>query len=145
MSVYMDLLHAVDCGRKFKINLVEKTLKIDRNEILLTDDLIERDDIIGLGIDARTPWDVLEELYAKYKRSAPSAHYNGNKPYFKADKVEDLTDDEIAFNEPRDWCQAALEGYVLFAGLSGWLEFENKKHWFWQGTDRELVVLREWI
>lgn len=146
MSVFTDLLEAVDCGAKFRINLKEKTLKINGKEVLLTDDLISRDDLFALGITERTPWTILEELYAKYKRSVPSARSNGNKPYFKADGVEDLTDDEIAFNEPRDFCQAALESYVLLAGLSGWLLWENEQHWFWQSdNDLQLVVLKEWI
>lgn len=146
MSIYMDLLHAVECGSKFRINLKEKTLKIDGFEFILQDNLIENNDLIYLGVYETEPWKVIEELYLRYKRSTPSAHCNGNKPYFKADSAEDLTDDELAFNEPRNLMQCALEGYVLLAGLSGLIEWQNENHWFWQSTlDKELIVLKEWF
>lgn len=141
MSIYSELLERVSRGAKFKINLVEKTLKIDGKEIVLEGNLIDENDV-GNG----NPWEILETLYLSYKRSVPSAHHNGNKPYFKADSVEDLSDDEIAFNEPRSLAQFALECYVLFASVLGWLEWKNEKHWFWQSkVFPECVVLREWI
>lgn len=149
MSVYLDLLHAVNCGKKYRINLKEKTLKIDGKEIVLDDrtDLIDRTDLVNLHIyKTNDPWEVLEQLYAKYKRSAPSAHYQGNKPYFKATDVEELDDNEIAFNEARNLMQSAIEGYVLLAGLSGLLKWQNDDHWFWQSSNfRELIVLKEWV
>lgn len=142
MSIYSDLLSAVEYGSKFKINLVKKTLMIDGKDIIIEGNLIDNKDF---QVNERNPWDIVESLYALYKRSAPTAHHNGNKPYFKADSVEDLTDNEIAFNFDRNLCQAALEGYILLASLSGWLVWQNDSHWFWQGTDKELVVLKEWI
>lgn len=146
MSVYTDLLHAAEYGRKYRINLKEKTLKIDNREINLENNLIEPEDLHMLGIEKTEPWEIFEELYFKYKKSVPSAHYNGNKPYFHADNAEDLTDYEIAFNKQRGTMQAALEGYVLLAGLSGWLIWQNENHWFWQSdVYRECVVLKEWI
>lgn len=142
MSIYRDLLERVDRGAKFNINLVEKTLKIDGKEIVLEGELINKDDLIRIGITPSHPIENIEQLYAIYKRSVPSAHHNGNKPYFKAMSVEDLTDDEIAFNWNRSCAQAALEGYVLLGGLI----WGNDEHWFWQSSnDKELIILREWI
>lgn len=140
MSLYAELLERVSRGAKFNINLVEKTLKVDGKEIVLEGNLI--DDTEYNKWDA---WQILENLYARYKRSVPTSHQNGNKPYFKACNVEDLTDDELAFNLDRNYAQAMIEAYVLLGSLSGWFEWQNDKHWFWQGTDKELVVLREWI
>ena len=140
MSIYRDLLEKVERGAKFNINLVEKTLKIDGKEIVLEGNLIDETDV-GSG----SPFDILETLYLSFKRSVPSESHNGNRPYFKCVSVEDLTDDEIAFNEPRSRAQFELECYVLFASVLGWLKMENENHWFWQGTDKELVVLKEWI
>lgn len=145
MSVFLNLVHAAECGKKYRINLKEKTLRIDNKDIPLTENLIEEKDIEQFT-SAKDFWEIIEDLYAIYKRSAPSAHYKGNKPYFKAEDVENLTDDEIAFNEPRNIMQAVLEGYVLLAGLSGWLEWQNENHWFWQSPgDKELIILKEWI
>ena len=144
MSVFIDLIEAINCGKKVHINLVEKTVKINGNEIILDEkELIELNDINM--IFATQPWDIVEELYSNFKRSVPSATTKTNKSYFHADSVEDLTDDEIAFNMSRDLAQILLEGYILLAGLSGWLQWQNDKHWFYQGTDPECVVLREWI
>ena len=141
MSLYSELLDRVSKGAKFKINLVDKTLKIDGNEIILEGNLIDENDV-GNG----NPWEILETLYLSYKRSVPSAHHNGSKSYFHADSVEDLTDDEMVFNEPRNLAQFALEAYVLFASVSGKLKIENEKHFFWQSkVFPECVVLREWL
>ena len=146
MSVYLDLIDAVERGKEVHINLVEKTVKINGNEIdLQGKELINFNDTDKIQIYSTEPWDIIEDLYARFKRSVPSTTTKTNKTYFHADLVEDLNDDEIAFNESRDLCQVALEGYVLLAGLRNWLKFENEKHWFWQGTDKELVVLREWV
>lgn len=141
MSIYSDLLERVERGAKYKIDLVQKTLKIDGRTIILEGNLIDENDV-GNG----NPWEILETLYLSYKRSVPNTHQNGNKPYFKSDSVEDLTDDEIAFNEPRGLAQFALECYVLFASVLGKLKMGNKNYWFWQSKNYpECVVLREWI
>ena len=141
MSIYSQLLDRVSKGAKFKIDLVGKTLKVDGKEIILEGNLIDENDV-GNG----NPWDILDTLYLSFKRSVPSERHNGNKPYFKCDDVENLTDDEIAFNEPRNLAQFALECYVLFASVLGWLEWNNDKHWFYQSkVFPELVCLREWI
>ena len=141
MSVYRELLERVSMGAKFKINLVEKTLKIDGKEIVLEVNLIDETDV-NLSVDA---WETLEMLYGQYKRSIPSERHLGNKPYFKGVSVEELTDNELAFNASRNYCQAQLEGYVLLGSLSGLLEWKNDKHWFWQGYDKDLICLKEWV
>ena len=141
MSIYSDLLERVDRGAKYNINLVDKTLKIDGKEIVLEGNLIDENDV-GNG----NPWEILETLYLSFKRSVPSERHNGNRSYFKADSVEELTDDEIAFNEPRNLAQFALEAYVLLASLKGILTWQNDNHWFWQSNNFDsLVVLREWV
>lgn len=143
-SIYSELLDRVSRGAKFKINLVEKTLKIDGKEIELKGNLINEES--DLWFVRENPWHILEELYYEYKRSVPSAHQNGNKPYFKSDSVEDLSDDEMILNNNRNYSQAMLEGYVLLAGLNGMLTWQNDKHWFWQSkVYPECVCLREWI
>ena len=141
MSVYSELLERVDKGAKFKIDLVQKTLKIDGKEIVLEGTLID-----GADVGNGNPWDILETLYLSFNRSVPSERQNGNRPYFKCVSVEDLTDDEIAFNESRSRAQFALECYILFASILGWLEWQNKNHWYWQSkVFPECIILKEWI
>jgi hypothetical protein len=145
MSVFYDALCAIEWGAKFKINLKEKTLKINNKDILLEDELITKEDINLLCLNSTEPWEIVEELYERYKRSSPSAKSNGNKPYFKALKADELNDNDIAFGRPRDMAQAELELFILFGGMTGLLQWQNDKHWFLQGKDKELIVLREWI
>lgn len=147
MSVFMDLLDTVNHGKKVCINLTEKTIKVNKKEINLKDsELIGSNDMNAINITAIEPWGIVEELYAKYKRSVPRGRSQMNKSYFYADSVEDLTDNEIAFNMARDFAQACLEGFILLAGLSGLLEWQNENHWFWQSTkDKQLIILKEWI
>ncbi len=145
MSVFTDLIHAAECGRKYRINLKEKTLRIDNKDIPLTENLIEEKDVEQFT-SAKDFFDIVEDLYAIYKRSAPSAHYKGNKPYFKAEDFENLTDDEIAFNISRNVAQAILEGYILLWSLTIQVSWDNEFHWFWQSlNDPQLVILKEWV
>lgn len=148
MSVFTEFLHEVERGKRYRINLKEKTIKINGNELLLTDDLIDVYDTVELGLTEEISdfWNTVETLYTKYKKSVPSAHSKGNHPYFHAENVEDLTDDELAFNEPRCYMQAALESYVLLSTLNGDVVWQNEEHWFWQSkNDSQLIILKEWI
>ena len=146
MSLYLDLIEAVTHGNKVHINLVEKTAKINGKEINLDrTDLIDITDMEYVRCNLTNPWEIVEELYGNYKRSIPSATVLTNKSYFKADDVEELDDYEMAFNANRNEAQIILEAYVLLAGLSGWLTWQNESHWFYQGLDKELVVLKEWL
>lgn len=149
MSVYLDLVEAVEYGKKVHINLVEKTAKINGKEINLNrTDLIDIADMeyVRCSIFHTNPWEIIEELYENYKRSIPSATVLTNKSYFKADNVEELDDCEMTFNMNRNEAQIILEAYVLLAGLSGMLTWHNERHWFWQSkVFPECVCLREWI
>lgn len=145
----MKLLKEVEKGARYAINLKQKSLKIDGNVVELKDDLIKPDDLRFYGIECNLNencWTVVEELFRLYQHSSPSEHYKGNQPYFKALDVEELGDDEIAYNTPRNIAQALLEGYVLLASLNGWLCWGNENHWFWQSDEYpECIVLREWV
>lgn len=148
MSIYTDVLDAVRCGKRYRISLKEKTIKINRKELLLTDDLIDEYDTVKIGLTEEISdfWNTVETLYTKYKRSVPGAKKLGNESHFHADDVEILTDDELAFNESRCYMQAALEAYVLLSSLNGDVIWQNDNHWFWQSpVEKNLVILKEWI
>ena len=148
MSVFTDFLHDVERGKRYRINLKEKTIKINGKQLLLLDDLICSDDLVKLGLTEKISdfWNTVETLYPKYKRSVPSAKKLGNESHFHADDVEVLTDDELAFNESRCYMQAALEAYVLLSSLNEDVVWQNENHWFWQSpVEKNLVILREWI
>ena len=157
MSIYTDLIDAVSSGKKFKVDLVNKSLWIDRKLTIKEGEIVNEQDqgkelisqwdlalnyVIPLDQDV---WKVIEILYHDFKHSVPSK--NGMyKSYFKALQSEELTDTELAYNADRYSAQCMLEGYILLASLQGWLKWEHGTHWFWKSeTDEELVVLRQWI
>lgn len=158
MSIYKDLLDAVDNGKKFKVDLVNKSLWIDRKQIIKKGEIVHDEDKskdlikewdLALHFKCmplnENPWDIIEVLYKEFKHSAPSKHSN-NRGYFKALSLEDLSDADLAYGYDREFAQAMLEGYILLASIIGWIKWENESHWFWQSdSDRELVVLKEWI
>lgn len=153
MSIYSELLrHAQERG-KYKIDLMNKSLKIGNKYyvkdgvVKVDDELITMADVKNLyeGYEAFGSWDIVRDLYSQFKCSIPLASYKSNS-YFKAKKYEELTRKELAFGDSRHYAHAMLEGYVLLASMVGWLKWENEKHWFWQDpVDKDLVVLRNWI
>ena len=95
MSMFLELIDAVDCGKKVHINLVEKTVKINGNDINLDGELINITDMEYVRCNLTEPWEILEDLYANYKRSIPSATTRTNKSYFIADSVENLNENVV--------------------------------------------------
>lgn len=151
MSIYTDLLHEADKGKPFKIDLVEKSLRINGKQIieegvLLNEvELIESYDLekaIGLtGSLEENPWQWINDLYHKYKESVPK-QYDNKHHYFKGLPIEELTTEQLAWNIDRHFAQAMLEGYILLASLKGWLKWEFGNNWFWRGDNEDLVVLK---
>lgn len=157
MSIYTDLLDAVDQGKKFKVDLINKSLWINKRRIIhkgeilheqdKSKELICEDDLgtkYGNCPLSQEAWKLIEILYFEYKHSVPSKNDRG-KSYFKAMSVEELTDAELAYNANRSYMQAVLEGYILFGSLMNWIQWEFGNYWFWKGNDPELVVLKNWI
>lgn len=124
---YETFLQKVESGCRYRIDLLNKTLKINGKTVKF-------DRFSG-------NWQTAEELYAKFKYSAPCEHSNGNTPYFKALRYEDISDNELVFNENRNITQAMLEGYLLMADM----EWQNNEHWFRKGTDEDFIVLKDWV
>lgn len=159
MSIYKDIINEIQNGKRFKIDLNKKDLWIGRKQIIkegviidekyLNEALIEPFDLEDIleysPILNEHCWNVVEMLYEKYQHSSPTKTNLGNKPYFKALDVEDLYDYDLAYGLERNVAQVILESYILLGGLIGWLVWQNENHWFYQGKDKEFVVIREWI
>ena len=156
-SIYQDLLNAVDKGKRFKVDLMEKSLWINKRQIIKKGEIVNEQDkskelikVHDLALEYgclpldTNPWEIIEVLYHDFKKSVPSEHCN-RKSYFKALSVDELTDADLAYGYDRDYAQSKIEGYVLLASLVGWLKWEHGEHWFWQGSEKELIVLRNWI
>lgn len=158
MSIYKDLIDAVDKGKKFKVDLINKSLWINKQQIIKegeivheqdkSKDLICPKDLVCMGWENplnENPWDWIEFLYQEFKHSAPSENSN-KRSYFKALSVDELTDEELAYNIDRDFGQCLIEGYILLASMQGWLKWEFGNHWFWQSeTDPDLVIIKNLV
>lgn len=158
MSIYTDLLDAVDNGKKFKVDLINKSLWINKKQIIKEGEIVnERDkskeliekwdlalNFASMSLD-ENPWSCIEILYKEYKHSIPSENSN-KKSYFKALLVDELTDADLAYGYNRNYSQAMLEGYILLGSLKGWIKWEYGDHWFWKSDeDENLVIIRNWI
>ena len=150
MSIYSKLLNHANEGGGYHVDLKKKSLKIGnqyciKDGIVKVDDaLINKEDLINIAI-RNEPWDIASDLYDCYKYSIPNARYRDNS-YFKALKYEELDNYALAYGYPRHYAQAILEGYILLASISGWLKWQNDKHWFWQDPlDKEFIILKEYI
>lgn len=154
MSIYRKLLEKANSGGKFKLDLNNKSLYlgrvqyIEKGSVLREGDLIDKDDLKDFNIEldlSSDCWSVVSYLFDKFKHSVPNSHWK-DKSYFKALDVDDLTDEELAFNCDRKLAQAMIEGYILCASLQGWLKWDNESHWFWQdGNNPECIVLKQWV
>ncbi|WP_346961328.1 hypothetical protein [Clostridium sp.] len=153
-SILKILINAVEQGHKVKIDLKQKNLWIGKRQLVVQGRSEEDKPFINkndLSIEefnydlGENPWKWIEYLYNTFKHSVPSEHNQEKKTYFKGLSAEELTDNELAFNISRDIGQAMLEGYILCAGLQGWLKWNDDNQWFWQGQDKNLVILKDWI
>ena len=140
---YEDIIESVRNGSKFNISFEERRVKIDGQEV----------DTSDLGIpkaDLNEALSLIENHYIKYKRSVPSERNDSkSRRYFRADKVDNLSDEELCCNELREVAQVDLELLVLGFILNGSLVWDNEKMngtWFWKSRKYpELIILKDWI
>lgn len=141
MTVYEQLLKAVEKGTPFSVSLEDSSLRVGKHWLIqngnydgeLIEDSGDGDDVLQH----------IEELYREYKYSVP--HQNSRRSrYFKALKSDDLTITQLAYGKQREMAQAALEGYVLCMKILGKIQFADG--WFWQSKkDKDLVILKKWL
>ena len=148
MTLYDILIKlAADGYDKIHIDLVKKNLKVGRQTIIENaqvkqykikeyefDELIE--DPMAINVN---------ELYKQYKYSSPSERDNG-KHYFKALSAEELTDAQLVTGMARLEARIRLEAYILLYALySEHLIMMPSNKWYWQGEDKDFVVLRKYF
>ena len=100
------------------------------------------DGIMGLCDD---PYAEIEKLYAQFKRSVPGKQERLNKGAFKAYSSDALSYEELEYNMPRQTARILLEGFIVLAASAGLLRWQNPKHFYWQGSDPDLILYRNWI
>lgn len=162
MTIYGELVNALSIKpeTKFKVDFYKKTLKIgnrkliDNGEWNLDNELIDfiNEPVCNSSQDTSTMYclNIIEELYKQYKYSNPSKESESfrDKTYFKALPENELTMEQRVTEKPRNQARAALEAFILCASLAGYLVWDDEimgGHWYYQGKDKDLVIMREWI
>lgn len=147
MSIYEELMTRVDAGEKFHIDFKKRNMKVG-NEFLIKDGQYDTKRIL-IGKPTMNILPIIEELYRSYKYSLPSERSsNKRKQYFKALRVDELTDKQLITGCLREGAQARLEGFILCMILNGCLQWDENAmgKWFWESkNDPDLIILRGWI
>lgn len=144
-NIYQESVYAVERGKKFCVNLQDRSLKIDGKYV------IKQGKYEGnLGIEPTDePLKEILHLFKLYQHSVPSERSeNKRKVYFRALPENELNDKDMLFGERRDTAQVKLELYVLCSVLNGSLKWDNFAAglWFWQSPEnKDLVILKDWI
>ena len=147
MTIYEELLSRVEQGEKFSINLEKRNMKVGK-DWLIKNGKCETGRIL-YGYTPVQILDLIESWYEDYKYSCPSERSDSKrKGYFKALSIDELSDDEMVYGEPREYAQAKLEGFILCMILMDLLKWDEETmgKWFWQSKkEPSLVILRQWI
>ena len=146
MTIYGELITRVDVGEKFHIDFEKRNMKVGKQFLIKDGKYDEERKLIGsTSVDVMS---IIEELYQSYKYSLPSERScNKRKQYFKALRVDELTDRQLMTGCLREGAKARLEGFMLCMILNGTLKWdESWGTFFWQSkNDPDLVILRSWI
>lgn len=129
--------------------LLYDSLPILQNGVLITSSISDAAgsaiQLDGLVQPIPDPYNEIERLYAQFKRSVPSKGERLNRGPFKACASDQLSYEELNQNMPRQEARLLLEGFILLAASAGVLKWKNPNHFFWQGTDPDLILYRNWI
>ena len=156
MSIYSELIERVDNGETFHVDFERRTLKVGKEYLIKSEQTYTSQELFGKfwgepsDYSLHTTLHMIRDLYKAYKHSLPSERSDSKrKKYFKALSINELTDEQLMVAKKRETTQAALEGLILCAILTGqlvWDEDIMDGKWFWQSKDDpDLVILRSWI
>lgn len=144
-SIYNQAIAKVDMGARFHVNYQNRSLKID-GKYVIKDGKYEGD----LGVEPTVnPLPIIAQLFLRYQHSIPSERSDNKRArYFIPLPEHELDDDDMLYGENREVAQIRLELYVLGVILNGSFKWDEvaKGKWFWQSpTNKDLIILREWI
>lgn len=151
MSIYSELIERVDNGEKFCIDFEKRNLKVGKEYLIKNGEYDKSKELFGIEIySLQVALHMIRDLYKNYKYSLPSERSDSKRrKYFKALTIDELPDDQLMIAGRRETAQAALEGFILCAVLTGQLTWDEEimgGKWFYQSkTDPDLVILRSWI
>lgn len=140
-SVYGLLIETAKNRGSWSINLKKHNLKIEGKYYIKEGETKTKLPIINgneLEIEGENIYEILENLYENYKNSYPDKKKQ-RKEWFKREKIDEEDKIKYLANESQELAQAKLEGLVM---LSKEIEIEN---WFYQGKDKDFIILKNWI
>lgn len=151
-QIYELAVEAIRVGIHVKIDFPQRTLAIAGHKYIDHGKVEEGFTADNFDIPPTTPSILshIEDLYANYKHSIPSAYTDARRhQYFKALPESELSNDDMLYGMPRDAAQFSLEYYILECLIKGHLVWDDELmggHWFWQSKeDSDLILLRTWI
>ena len=144
MTLYDILIKLAEDGYdRIHIDLVKKNLKVGRQTIIENAQVkqykikgYEFDELIDHRLD-------INELYKQYKYSVPSER--DIRGYFRALGANELSDAQLVLGMHRAEAKTRLEAYLVLAVIAGIETWPNTSKWYWQGEDKDFVVLRKYF
>lgn len=150
-TIYGTAVEAAKNGHNVTIDLVRKSLRIDRRTIVKEG----RTDLpAGLPEEETESTEkvlqTIESLYQQYRHSIPSERSAGRrKNWFKALDESELDADDMLYGAYREPARVKLEAFVLLASITGRLTWNREtmgENWFWQSKKHpDLVILKNWV
>lgn len=162
-------LEQISQGKTFHIDFAKRSLRVGKRT-LIKDGKVKGKDRDGNMLYMYPFGDTIEDflprladLYYLYRHSRPSARSEAHRRlYFDAIPLDDLSNDDLVYGEPREQRRFLLEFYILKQIISGSITWDipltSPGSWFWQHPfsktnhpqhkDHEyagLVLLRQWV
>lgn len=148
--IYEELLERVANGEKFHIDFEKRNMRVGR-QYLIKNGEYDKERKLELAphySSMNIILYILKDLYRDYKYSTPSERSeNKRRKYFKALSVDELTDEQLVNGMPREYTQAALEGYILVKIVDGSFKWDaSYGNWFYQDKkEPDFIILKKWI
>ena len=154
MTLFDYVIEQSQKGKKIKVDLKNGTLKIN-NSALVENCILNYNKLKANGINEiltiehiENPKDKIEELYEEFATSIPSKETAQDEifGYFEANKMKDLSIQDMLNGTNRSHAKAKLETYILYCKLFNLFQFDNDKHYCWKSSKfKNLIILREWL
>ena len=148
--IYEEMLERVANGERFHIDFEKRNMRVGRQYLIKNGeyDKERKLELAPYYSSMNIILYILGTLYRDYKYSTPSERSeNKKRKYFKALSVDELTDEQLVNGMPREYAQAALEGYMLVKIVDGSFKWDGETmgKWFYQGEDKDFIILKKWI
>ena len=123
-------------GLTARVDFKTRCVKIIGKEKILVDENTD------FGFD--DPIAEMEGLFEIFNHSIPSERTDRRRhSYFRALRLNQLSDEDVLYGERREKAAAELELCVLCAICKGLLNFGDG--WFWQSkSNPSFIILKEW-